>query len=313
MSDQLKIYCENTQCYVDFQGGESLLEIAQRIGLPFRPICARVNNKTENLQFRLFSPKMVEFLDITHPSGERAYIRSLCMVLYKALTNLFEGASLRISHSISAGYYCRVFGSGLNPDQDTASKIKAEMRRIIDADLEFRYKERLTKDVVKVFKKQGLESKVKLLETTHELYCVYYKLGEVCDSYYGTLAPSTGLLRVFDLTPYKGGFLLRGFDKQNPTQVPQMVVQEKMFRAFTDYVKFNDIVGVRNVGGLNEAVIRGETATLINVAEALHNKYIAQIADDITARFHKGELRWCLWPDLHRRAKPPPQSDWPSS
>lgn len=292
MSDKLKIFCINTGEYVDFNGGETLLDVARRLDLPFNPICARVNNKTENLYYPLFAPKQVEYLSIKHPSGERTYIRSLCMVLYKAIETLHPGARLRISHSISAGYYCRI--DGIPADDATAAALKAEMQKIIDADMVFRHKERLKKDAVEIFRRQGLDSKVKLLETNHELYTVYYKLDDLCDSYYGTLAPRTGMLRVFDFTPYKEGFLLRGFDRTNPDVPPQPLTQEKMFKAFTDYVKFNSIVGVKNVGELNEAVLRGDSATLINVAEALHDKYISRISDEITRRFEEGGAKVVL-------------------
>ncbi len=294
MSDQLKIFCKNIDRYIDFKGGETLLDVAARIDLPFTPICARVNNKTENLHYQLFAPKQVEFLSIHHPSGERAYTRTLCMVLYRALEYLYENVRLRISHSISGGYYCRIYGDGVVVDDATADKIRNEMRRIISADMPIQYKERLKADAVKIFRKQGLDSKVKLLNTIHELYCVYYKLDGICDSYYGTLAPSTGIIKVFDFTTYKEGFLLRGFDKKNRDVPAQYVTQEKMFKAFTDYVEFNNIVGVRNVGELNEAVLKGKSATLINVAEALHDKYISRISDEITRRYHEGGARVVL-------------------
>lgn len=294
MSDQLKIFCKNIDRYIDFKGGETLLDVAARIELPFTPICARVNNKTENLHYQLFAPKQVEFLSIHHPSGERAYTRTLCMVLYRALEYLYENVRLRISHSISGGYYCRIYGDGVVVDEATADKIRNEMRRIISADMPIQYKERLKADAVKIFRKQGLDSKVKLLNTIHELYCVYYKLDGICDSYYGTLAPSTGIIKVFDFTTYKEGFLLRGFDKKNRDVPAQYVTQEKMFKAFTDYVEFNNIVGVRNVGELNEAVLKGKSATLINVAEALHDKYISRISDEITRRYNEGGARVVL-------------------
>lgn len=294
MSDQLKIYCVNTQSYVDIQGGETLLDISKRIPLGFDPICARVNNKTENLRFPVFMPKMVEYLSKTHPSAERTYVRSLCMVLYRAVAKLHPECTLRISHSISKGYYCRLMGLDGPLEEEHVAAIKAEMRAIIDADLPLQRKERLTEDVIKIFTEEGLADKVRLLRTIHELYTTYYKLDGICDSYYGTLAASTGILNVFDLRPYKCGFLLLGFDKQHPDRVPMPIKQEKMFEAFTNYLEFNSILGVRNVGELNETVLQGRSAMLINVAEALHEKIIAGIAEKITKRYHKGGARIVL-------------------
>lgn len=295
MSDKLKIFCVNEQKYIDISGGDTLLDIAARLSLPFTPVCARVNNKTENLGFPVFTPKQVEYLSIANSSGTRTYVRSLCMVLYSAIQKLLPGATLRICHSISRGYFCRIIGVGSQGvTQQLIDSIKAEMQAIIDADIPFRRKERLTADAIKLFEEEHLNDKVLLLETTRELYTTYYKLGDVCDSYYGTLAPSTGILRVFDLKPYKDGFLLFAFDPANPSVPATPIPQEKMFNAFTEYLRFNDVLGVRNVGELNRAVLDGKAAMLINVAEAMHAKYIANIADSIKRRYDQGGARIVL-------------------
>ncbi|MCM1225089.1 MAG: nucleoside kinase [Lachnospiraceae bacterium] len=270
------------------------MDIAGRIDLGFTPICARVNNKTENLRFPVFMPKMVEFLPKTHPSAERTYVRSLCMVLYRAVSKLYPNCTLRISHSISKGYYCRLIGLDRELDQSAVDALKDEMRSIIDANLPIVRKERLTEDAIKIFEGEGLADKVRLLRTIHDLYTTYYKLDGVCDSYYGTLAANTGILDIFDLRPYKLGFLLMGFDKENPARTPAPIAQEKMYRAFTEHLEFNSILGVRNVGELNEAVLEGRSPMLINVAEALHEKMIARIADEITARHKRGGARIVL-------------------
>ena len=291
----LKIYCKNLDRYIDASGGDTLLDIYFRISaqLPFTPICARVNNKTEDLNFPVYAPKVVEFLPITSDSGQRCYIRSLCMVLYKAVHDLMPGVTLRIEHSISRGYYCRLID--FEPDEADVERIRAHMAAIIRSDMRFERHEMLTKDVIDIFRSQGLEDKVTLLSTRHELYTVFYRLGGLADSYYGALAPSTGLLRTFDLRRYKEGFLLTGFDMANPDVPPQHITQEKMYRAFTDYLAFNRIVGVRDVGELNRAVNEGRSAMLINVSEALHDKRISTIADAITERFRQGGARVVLF------------------
>jgi uridine kinase len=168
------------------------------------------------------------------------------------------------------------------------------MKSLVERDIPFERKERLTEDVIQIFKRQGLDDKVKLLSTTHNLYTVYYRLDGICDSYYGSLAPSTGYLNVFDLKPYHKGFLLLGFEPKNESEARKPIPQEKMYKAFTNYVEFNRIVGIKNVGELNEAVINKQTSMLINVAEALHDKYISRISDEITARYHEGGARVIL-------------------
>lgn len=295
MSDQLKVYCKNIEEYIPFKGGDTLMDIYNTIAdrIPERPICAHVNNKTEDLQFPLFAPKQVEFLTRQSPSGHRVYVRSLCMMLYKSVVDLFPGVRLIIEHSISRGYYCRLTGD-ITVNEDVVTRLKARMTELVKRDIKFERKERLTSDVIKIFEKQGLDDKVKLLRSIHELYTVYYRLDNVCDSYYGNLAPSTGMLNIFDLQLYKDGFLLLGADSSNPSMVASPIVQEKMYHAFTDYLAFNRVIGVDNVGELNEAVASKESAMLINVAEALHDKKIGRISDDISRRYAEGGARIVL-------------------
>lgn len=288
----LRIFCVNTRTYVPVAGGESLLDIAARIPLEFTPIAARVNNKNEALCFPVFQPKQVEFLSPTTPSGQRTYIRSLCMVLYRAVTRVAPGARLSIEHSISHGYYCRL--AGIDCTAALVADIREEMRRIVARDCPFERHEELTPDVIRIFEQQGLDDKVRLLRTTHAIYTTYYRLDGICDSYYGVLAPSAGMLAVWDLRPFKEGFLLVGPDPDDPSRPAGHIDQEKMYRAFTDYVRFNRIVGVSNVGELNEMVQRRRAPDLINVSEALHEKSIARISDEITARHRAGGARIVL-------------------
>ncbi len=295
MSAELKIFCKNLGEYIPFTGGETLAEIYNRLSdrIDITPICARVNNKTEDMQYPVFAPKQVEFLSRESASGERVYIRSLCMMLYKAVTDCFPGVRLRIEHSISRGYYCRLL-SDMEVSIEVVDTIRAKMDELVKRNIPFERKERLTSDVIKIFEQQGLDDKVRLLKTTHELYTVYYRLDNICDSYYGNLAPSTGMLATFDLIPYKEGFLLLGPDRQNENRPARPISQEKMYTAFTDYLAFNRIIGISNVGELNEAVNRKDSAMLINVAEALHDKKIGRISDEISSRYNDGGARIVL-------------------
>ncbi|MDE6176289.1 MAG: nucleoside kinase, partial [Paramuribaculum sp.] len=296
MSATLKIYCVNTGSYIDAEGGDSLDRIYQRSlagQLGFRPVCAYVNNKTEGMQYRVYAPKMVEFLDPSSQPADRVYVRSLCMMLYKAVADTFSGARLRIEHSVSHGYYCTLSGAGeVTPAMVGA--IERKMRELVARDIPFRRLERLTTDVAAMFRSQGLDDKARLLDTLHELYTTYYELDGTADSYYCPMVPSTGVLGVFGLIPYKEVMLLTGRDPGNLSEPRRPVEQEKMFRAFTDHVRFNSIIGVRNAGELNEMVERGQEAMVINIAEALHNKMIASIADEIAERHRNGGARIVL-------------------
>lgn len=293
--NSIKIYCENVGSYIEVPGGATLAEIAALLPspLPFEPIYARVNNKNEALNFAVFQPKKVEFMPATTSSGERAYIRSLCMVLYRAVTRVAPAAKLSIRHSVSRGYYCRL-GDKVDCTPQLIEAISEEMRRIVESDLPFERHEALTEDVIPIFEKQGLADKVELLRTSHRIFTTYYTLDGICDSYYGTLAPSTGMLKVWALRPFEEGFLLVGFDRDNPGEPAPYLPQAKLFNAFKEYVEFNKIVGVQTVGGLNSAVARRHSADLINVSEALHEKALARISDEITRRYHEGGARVVL-------------------
>lgn len=290
----IKVKIVNAGREIEVEGGVTLWQVAESLGdaIGFKPICARVNNKSEWMGFEVYAPKIVEFLPKESASGQRCYVRSLCMILYRAVRALYPAASLSIEHSISAGYYCRL--SGVEVSDSTVEALKLKMRELVDADLPFERKEAPSDEVEKMFRQQGLLDKVALLRTLHEPYAAFYRLDGVVDSYYGPLAPRTGLLNVFDLKPYKEGMLLLGFDNANPNVPPQPVTQEKMYAAFTDYLAFNRIVGVRNAGELNQAVEKGNSPMLINVSEALHNKRLGTIADRITERFREGGAKVVL-------------------
>lgn len=302
----MKIYCDNTGEYVPVRGGESLLELADTIGverlnLEFPPICALVNNKNEPLQFQVFAPKKVLYLDRNSPSGSRVYVRSLCMMLYYAVYKTLPKVRLRIVHSIAGGYYCRLFRTEADGverpvavDDAMLGQLTAAMEELRDRNLPFRRKERLSSDIRERFSEEELMDKVALLDTLHVLYTTVYKLDDVMDSFYGALAPSTGVIDLFALKPYKKGFLLFGPDRHNPAVLSKETRQEKMYDAFNESLRFNRIIGVGNVAQLNKAVIDNRAEQLINVAEALHDKKISDIADDIAARYREGGARVVL-------------------
>lgn len=299
----MEIYCRNIDRYIPIKGGETLSEILrdtpelEEIRRDLRPICARVNNKTEPLLFQVFAPKMVEFVPRYIGSGERVYTRSLCMMLYRVLRDVLPGSRLRIEHSVCGGYYCRLWdkdGVPLPVDTALVEALRRGMRELQRRDVPFERYEVLTRDLIEMLRAEGLHDKVLLLETVHDLYTAYYRLDGVIDSYYGALAPSTGHMDVFDLMPHKQGFLLFAFNKRNPDVPAQFVTQEKMDQAFAENLEFNRIIGVSNVGELNRAVDDRRSSLLIQVAEALHDKKISQIADEIARRYHQGGARVVL-------------------
>lgn len=289
----IKILCVNTGKTIEVERGLTLLQVASQV-LPQDqwPICALVNNKTEALDYILYQPKMVEFLGVDSAEGREVYVRSLCMMLYKAVRELFPMHTLRIELSISRGYYCRLLDADGKAAQLTAEDVEAlrvRMCECVEEEITFRRMEKPTPEVMAVFRAEGLNAKVQLLGTLNQLYTSYYRLGDTADSYYQPLAPSTGYLAVFGLIPYKKGFLLLPPDSANPKEAAKPLEQEKLYNAFLEHLRFNKITRVANVGELNLAVERGNTADLINVAEAMHDKLLGRISDDIASRRAKGE------------------------
>ena len=308
MSREIHIYCKNLGRYIDVPPGATLMETAAALGseLGIDPICAIVNNKTEDLSYTVYGPKQVEFLDYTVKQGRDVYVRSLCMRVYKAVRELAPGMALRIEHSVSRGLYCTLrprraaadavgASSGdtgaeevCEPDPGLIRDIRVRVKEIAARRIPFERKERLTADVTALFREQGLDDKVALLETVDQIYTTYYLLDDTADCYYGPLAPDTGHIRVFDLRTYKQGFLLLGPDTVDPAVPATPVRQSKMFDAFLDIERFNRVVGVSCVAELNRAVEAGCTSPLINVAEAMHDKILGRISDEIARRRREG-------------------------
>ena len=281
----LQIYCKNNKETRNFPEGISLLEIYKgfNLNLPYGPVSAKVNNKVENLGFHVYYNKDVEFLDITCPSGMRTYVRSLCFILVKAVNDLYPKGSISLEHPVSKGYFCQLHidrGIGL----DDVIRIKQRMQEIIDKDIPFIRHECHTEDVIRIFQERDMQDKVKLLSTSGHLYSYYYQLDDCIDSYYGSLVPSTGYIRNFDIVKYYDGLLLRIPNRANPKKLEEVVKQEKMLEVFQEYHNWNEILGISTVGDLNQACQDGHATDLINVSEALQERKIVKIADEISSR-----------------------------
>ena len=286
----LQIYCKNLNKSKSFPIGISLLDIYSSFGLnmPYGPVNAKVNNKVESLTFRVYNNKDVEFQDIYTSSGMRTYVRSLCFILCKAVEDLYPNGSIMLEHPVSKGYYCQLKldrSIGL----DDIHRIKQRMKEIIAEDLPFVRYEKHTTEVVELFRQKGMNDKVHLLETSDNLYSYYYTLGDTIDYYYGSLLPSTGYIHLFDLIKYYDGLLLQVPNRSNPDKLEEILKQEKMLEVFKEHRRWNQILGIGTVGDFNKACNAGYATELINVSEALQEKRISQIADEIFHRGQKGQ------------------------
>ncbi|MDR0799198.1 MAG: nucleoside kinase [Dysgonamonadaceae bacterium] len=289
MQETVRIYCKNNDSYQDFPIGVSLLEVyrTMEVKLPHAPTCARVNNKTEPLYYTCYHPKTVEFIGISDPSGMRTYVRSLCFVLAKAVKDLYPGKRLWIEHSLSKGYYCDLDLKREITTEDVHA-IETRMQEIIGADYPFQTFEEQTEDVIRIFNKNGMEDKAVLLKTVGEVYSRYNALDGYINCFYGALLPSTKCIYLFKLQKYNDGLLLRVPNPEQPDELQPFVMQKKMRTVLQDLLKYQKAIGVSNVGELNQWAEKGEISKIVKISEAMQERNIAQMADEIAARYVNG-------------------------
>ena len=285
MKQKLQIRCKNNKKTENISIGSSLSEIFDEINLKmdFGPVSAKVNNKVEGLNYRVYHNKDVEFLDLHSASGMRAYTRTLFFILCKAANDIFRNVGMVIDIPVSNGYYCDL-QLGRPTTEDDVKAIRERMQQVIDEAMPIRRIECTTEEAIRVFDEVGDKEKVKLLSSTGKLYTVYYDLDGYKDYYYGTLLTNTSQIHLFDLVKYYDGMLLRIPLRDDPSKLGELIHQDKLFEIFTEHHKWQDIIGIRTIGDLNKVVDDGNAMGLINVAEALQEKKIAHIAEMIAER-----------------------------
>ena len=283
----VRIYCKNTGTYKEFLEGTPLLDIAPQFEFdkPYEILAAKVNNVAEGLRFRVFHNRDVEFLDYRTYIGRNFYSRSLCFLLYKATRDLFPESMMTIRRPISKGYFCSVYkNDGSFLTEEDVEAIGARMRELVDENIPFKRKELQIEEAIRIFKESGDLDKVKLLETCGEVYITCYSLGDVTDYYYDELVPSTGYLKTFGVKLCHGGILMRVPDRHHPEDLAPLHEEPKTFEVFAETHKWNWIMGLSNVGDVNESILKGNASDLIQISEALQEKKIVQIAEEIERR-----------------------------
>lgn len=287
MERSYAIFCENTQKEKKYPFGTSLAEIVkdQKIDTGYPILGAVVNNTVKELSYMVYKPKTVNFIDSRHPDGRRMYLRSLSFVLFKAARDLFPEFKLKIEHSVSKGLYCELENLiNESTHEKVVANLKKRMQEIIDVDLSFTRDEIRTELALRIFEDYGLEDKCTLMRTRKQFYSSVYKLDGVINYFYGYLVPSTGCLKQFDLVKYYKGMLLVLPRIDDPNQLEEIVVQNKMFEIFQEFKDWGEIIGVPNVGRLNEITQEGKIGSIIKISEALQEKKLAQIADKVNQR-----------------------------
>ena len=285
MKQMLLIRCKNNKKVLKVNVGSTLSEVfsASELKMDHGPVCARVNNKVQGMHYRLYNDKDVEFLDMRSGSGSRTYTRTLFFICCKAINDLYGNVEVRIDIPVSKGYYVHV-KLGRDITADDVARIRCRMQEIIDADTPIRRRMVTAEEAIRLFSEKGDMSKVKLLKGQGKLYTVYYQIDDFIDYFYGALLTSTSEVYLFYLVAYSDGMLLRVPSREDPGQLCPMPRQQKMFDVFKEHHEWQNIIGLRTVGDLNDAVDKGFATDIINVNEALQEKKIARIADQIAAR-----------------------------
>ena len=283
MKQVLQICCKNNKKTQDVAIGSTLSDVFKQFNLkmPYGPICARVNNRVVGMNYQLYHNKDVEFLDMHDASASRNYTRTLFFILCKAVHDLYPGSRVVIDIPVSKGYYINLHIGREVTDED-ATHIRERMQQIIDEKIPIERFEVRTEEAIRMFEQKGDEAKVKLLKSIGSLYTVYHRIDDYVDYYYGALLTNTSNIYLFGLERYFEGLLLRIPSKHDPSQLGALVKQDKMFEVFLEQHRWQHILGVSTIGDFNEAVKAGHATNLINVSEALQEKKISQIADQVT-------------------------------
>lgn len=288
MQNLITIYCKNNKQYVQIPCGTSLYDLYRQLDLdlPYPVIAARVNYKVQSLNFLIYKPKDIEFIDATCESGRRCYVRTLSMVMACAVRELWPTCDLRIEHPISKGFYCTIRESRDKAKEITPEivmQLKCRMQAIIAENRPIITEERQTKEVIRLFGEQG-DGETTLFKTLGNPYCRYYRMGDYIDYYTGALMPSTGYINLFDVELYHENILLRIPSRKNPNKLEERCVQDKRFGIFKEFVGWNKLLHISNVGEFNKACKNQKSFEMIKLSEALHEKKVAQIADMIAHR-----------------------------
>lgn len=285
MANEIKIRCKNTGKTFSMPLGCSVNDVYEKSGISmnYGPVCASINNKVQGLNYRFYNSKDVELLDLTTAGGMRTYVHSLFFVLAKAVEDTFPDGRLIIGAPVCRGFYCELYINRPVEEADVR-RIRQRMQEIIDADMQIHRIQCPIEEGIQIFRQHGMESKAQLLESQGNLYVHYYQLADTIDFFYSSLLTSTGQLHLFDLIPLDEGMMLRVPSRKDPSRLEEFITQEKQLAVFREYHRWQHIMGVRNAGEVNAAIKAGRASEIINVAEALQERKMHMMTDEIVAR-----------------------------
>ena len=293
--EHIKIVCKNCNSELFVDWGTRLKDVAKMIATPDKKepgLAAYVNNSIRELDYRICEPVTVKFIDITHFEGIRVYQRTLFMILHKAVHDLYPDNRFRIKHSLSKGFYCEL--EGITPSEEVAARVRERVDELIAQNIPIVRNKMLKEEAIEIYRQLGFEDKIAIINSRPHLYVTVYRLADMAGYFYGALAPSTGLIHLYDFRPYGEGFHITCPRRTEPSKLENVVPQQKMYEVFSEYKDWVDIIGVSNVGPLNQMISNGKSTGLIQVAEALHEKKIGKIADTIAEAHAERGVRMVL-------------------
>ena len=293
--EHIKIVCKNCNSELFVDWGTRLKDVAKMIATPDKKepwLAAYVNNSIRELDYRICEPVTVKFIDITHFEGIRVYQRTLFMILHKAVHDLYPDNRFRIKHSLSKGFYCEL--EGITPSEEVAARVRERVDELIAQNIPIVRNKMLKEEAIEIYRQLGFEDKIAIINSRPHLYVTVYRLADMAGYFYGALAPSTGLIHLYDFRPYGEGFHITCPRRTEPSKLENVVPQQKMYEVFSEYKDWVDIIGVSNVGPLNQMISDGKSTGLIQVAEALHEKKIGKIADTIAEAHAERGVRMVL-------------------
>lgn len=293
--EHIKIVCKNCNSELFVDWGTRLKDVAKMIATPDKKepwLAAYVNNSIRELDYRICEPVTVKFIDITHFEGIRVYQRTLFMILHKAVHDLYPDNRFRIKHSLSKGFYCEL--EGITPSEEVAARVRERVDELIAQNIPIVRNKMLKEEAIEIYRQLGFEDKIAIINSRPHLYVTVYRLADMAGYFYGALAPSTGLIHLYDFRPYGEGFHITCPRRTEPSKLENVVPQQKMYEVFSEYKDWVDIIGVSNVGPLNQMISNGKSTGLIQIAEALHEKKIGKIADTIAEAHAERGVRMVL-------------------
>ena len=293
--EHIKIVCKNCNSELFVDWGTRLKDVAKMIATPDKKepwLAAYVNNSIRELDYRICEPVTVKFIDITHFEGIRVYQRTLFMILHKAVHDLYPDNRFRIKHSLSKGFYCEL--EGITPSEEVAARVRERVDELIAQNIPIVRNKMLKEEAIEIYRQLGFEDKIAIINSRPHLYVTVYRLADMAGYFYGALAPSTGIIHLYDFRPYGEGFHITCPRRTEPSKLENVVPQQKMYEVFSEYKDWVDIIGVSNVGPLNQMISNGKSTGLIQIAEALHEKKIGKIADTIAEAHAERGVRMVL-------------------